>query len=86
MVQKALDGVFLSLKVVFVLANSVDSDEMPHSAAFHLGLHCLPKNRFRVLQRVYVVYLFEVADVFHIFLFSVMFQYCTEEMKSSTTR
>ena len=23
------------------LANSEDSDEMPHSAAFHQGLHCL---------------------------------------------
>ena len=33
--------VFLSLKIVFVLANSVDPDEMPHSEAFHLGLHCL---------------------------------------------
>ena len=32
---------FLSLKIVFVLANSVDPDEMPHSNAFHLGLHCL---------------------------------------------
>ena len=32
---------FLSLKIVFVLANSVDPDEMQHSKAFHLGLHCL---------------------------------------------
>ena len=36
--------VFLSLMIVFVLANSVDPDEMPHYAAFHLGLHCLPKH------------------------------------------
>ena len=35
---------FLSLKIVFVLANSVDPDEMPHYVAFHLGLHCVPKN------------------------------------------
>ena len=28
-------------------ANSVDPDEMPHYAAFHLGLHCLPKYAFR---------------------------------------
>ena len=35
---------FLSLKIiVFVLANSVDLNEMPHDVAFHLGLHCLPK-------------------------------------------
>ena len=31
---------FLSLKIVFVLTNSVDTDEMPHNAAFHLGLSC----------------------------------------------
>ena len=35
---------FLSLKIVFVIANSVNPDEMPHYAAFHLGVHCLPKN------------------------------------------
>ena len=34
---------FLSLKIVFVIANSVDSDEMPHYVAFHLGLNWLPK-------------------------------------------
>ena len=34
--------VFLSLKVVLILANSADPDEMQHYAAFHLGLHCLP--------------------------------------------
>ena len=39
-------NVFLSLKIVFVLANSVDPDEMPHYAAFHLRLHCLPKYPF----------------------------------------
>ena len=35
--------VFMSLKVVLILANSTDPDEMQHYAAFHLGLHCLPK-------------------------------------------
>ena len=30
---------FLSLKINFVLANSVHPDEMPQYAAFHLGLH-----------------------------------------------
>ena len=24
-------------------ANSEDPDEMPHNAAFHQGLHCLPR-------------------------------------------
>ena len=39
--------VLLSLKIVFVIANSVDPDEMPHYSAFHLGHHSLPKNTFR---------------------------------------
>ena len=34
-------------EIVFVLANSVDPDEMLHYAAFHLGLHCLPKYALR---------------------------------------
>ena len=34
------------LKIVFVLANSVNRDEMPLYAAFHLGLRCLPKYMF----------------------------------------
>ena len=32
---------FLLLKIVLILANSADPDEMPPDAAFHLGLHCL---------------------------------------------
>ena len=35
--------VFLSLKVVLILANSEDLDEMQHDAAFYLGLHSLPE-------------------------------------------
>ena len=31
------------LKIVFILANSADPDEMLPYAAFHLDLHCLPK-------------------------------------------
>ena len=34
--------VFLYLKVGLMLANSADTDEVQHYAAFHLGLHCLP--------------------------------------------
>ena len=30
----------------FVWTNSADPDEMPHYAAFHLGLHTLPKKLF----------------------------------------
>ena len=35
--------VFLSPKMVFVLANSLDPDEISHNATFHQGLHCLLK-------------------------------------------
>ena len=38
---------YLSLKVVLILANSADPDEMQHYTAFHLGLHCLPEYPFR---------------------------------------
>ena len=43
-----------SLRIVFILANSADPDEMLHVAAFHLCFHCLPKYRLGVLsiQRV----------------------------------
>ena len=34
---------FVFQKVDFVLANSVDPDEMQRYAAFHLSQHCLPK-------------------------------------------
>ena len=34
----------------FFLANSADPDEMPHNAAFHLGLHCLQKYWFSGYQ------------------------------------
>ena len=33
-----------------ILANSADPDEMQHYAAFHLGLHCLPKYPFGGFQ------------------------------------
>ena len=39
--------VFLTL-IVLILANSADPDEMQHNAAFHQGLHCLPKYRLGV--------------------------------------
>ena len=31
------------MKTDSVLANSADSDEMPHNVVFHQDLHCLPK-------------------------------------------
>ena len=36
------NGVFLSLNIVFILANSTDADEKTFHGTFHLGLHCLP--------------------------------------------
>ena len=42
--------IFLSHKIVFILANCADPDEMPHNAAFHLGLHCLPKYLLSSIQ------------------------------------
>ena len=57
--------IFLFLKILFVLANSVDPDEMwhyaafemLHYAAFHLGLHSLPEclfisSHYSSIQRV----------------------------------
>ena len=44
--------VFLSLKVVLILANSADPDKMQHDAAFHLSLYGLPKEPFRDFQYI----------------------------------
>ena len=38
------------MEVALNLANSADPDHMQHYAAFHLGLHCLPKYSFRGFQ------------------------------------
>ena len=45
-----LNDVFLSLKIDFAFANSADLDEMLPYAAFHLGLHYLPKYLFTRTQ------------------------------------
>ena len=36
----------LTLMIDFTLGNSADSDEMPHSVAFHQGHHCLQNYLF----------------------------------------
>ena len=36
----------IKMKIVSILANSADSDEMPHDATFHLRLHCLLRYSF----------------------------------------
>ena len=40
-------NLFFHLKIFVTFTNSVESDEMPHHAAFHLGLHCLCKVPFK---------------------------------------
>ena len=42
--------IFLSLKVVFILAYSVHPDEMLQNAAFILGPQCLPKYLLTSIQ------------------------------------
>ena len=43
-------GAYLSLNIVLNLANSADPGEMQHCAAFHLCIHCLPKDLFGGFQ------------------------------------
>ena len=40
----------LIMRYLFILANSAEHDEMSPYAAFHLGLHCLPKYIFTGIQ------------------------------------
>ena len=42
--------IFLSLKIVFILAYSADPDVMLQYAAFQLGHYCLPKYLFAGIQ------------------------------------
>ena len=49
-VKISTNDVFLYPKIVFIIANRADPDEMPPYAAFHLGLHYLPKYLFTVIQ------------------------------------
>ena len=58
--------VIISLKIVFVMANSVDHDNMLDYVAFHLGLHCLQKDAFRSHQNRKISQKFE--NIFKILL------------------
>ena len=40
------NDVYMTLKIIFIIANSSDSDETRPYAAFHLSLHCFPKYLF----------------------------------------
>ena len=42
--------IYLFLKIVFILTNSADHDEILLYVAFHQGLHCWPKYRFMVIK------------------------------------
>ena len=42
--------VLFCLNIFSKLTNSLDPNEMPHDAAFHLGLHFLQKYPFRDFQ------------------------------------
>ena len=44
--------ILLSEDLFLPLKNSVDPGEMQPYAAFHLGLHCLPKYSFRVFPNI----------------------------------
>ena len=33
-------NIFLYVKIVLIIANRADRDEITHYVAFHLGLHC----------------------------------------------
>ena len=37
--------------ILSLIANSAVPDEMPGNAAFHLGLHCLPKLQYTKVSR-----------------------------------
>ena len=49
-VKISINDAFLSLRIVFILANRADHDEIWLLVAFHLGLYCLPKYLFTVIQ------------------------------------
>ena len=51
---KGSQVVFLCLKVILILANSADPDEMQHYAAIHLGLQCLLNYPFGGFQNTMV--------------------------------
>ena len=62
------NDVFLSLRIVFIQANSADPVEMLPYAAFHLGLHCLHKYLFTGIQN-------EKETVLHRSIISPMFMF-----------
>ena len=66
-VHCVLEGVTgRTLMVVLILANSTDPDEMLHSAAFHLGQHCLSKYLVILLLWIICVIYVLCLSCFHV--------------------
>ena len=63
----------MSIKFVFVTANSADPDEMQCYVAFHLGFHCLPKYLFTRMKRVNNNFFFQSKMVINFLLLNEMF-------------
>ena len=40
------------MKIIYIMVNSAYPDEIPKSAAFHPGLHCLPKYKIFPVYKV----------------------------------
>ena len=72
-------GVFMSLNIVFILANSADLDEMPFYAAFHLGTHCLPKYLFISSQNK-KGYLFVLISIIMYYILLTIFPFPTSNI------
>ena len=53
------------LKILFILANSIDPDEMPPYASLHLGLHCLSKYLFITIQNEELMRLKRIGPRIH---------------------
>ena len=45
------------------MVNSADPDEMLHYAAFHRGLHCLPKYPFAAILNEKLIFLFQNHNI-----------------------
>ena len=45
------------------LANSEDSDEMPHKVAFHQGLHCLLKQNYLYRKKYNIIMKIVACDL-----------------------
>ena len=54
---------FLSLKIGLITANSEDSDEIPHTMASHLGLHCFPDKKLIFIFSLKTLYMLLIESL-----------------------